>query len=158
MWRLVLMEGYQVIFEHEVLFRDLDAMDHVNNVAFVSFMEDARMQYWKALRTVHGVKDINFILAEITCRYLSPAYLGETLLIGIRARNLGNKSFHFEYRMEDKARGRLITEGRSVQVMYDYKEQKSTPLNDRMRDAVAALEKLEPEDLAAAEQAPDIDQ
>jgi len=60
--------------------------------------------------------------------------------------------------MEDKASGRLITEGRSVQVMYDYKEQKSTPLNDRMRDAVTSLEKLEPEDLSAAEQAPDIDQ
>ena len=43
------MEGYQVVFEHEVLFRDLDAMGHVNNVAFVSFMEDARMKYWKAL-------------------------------------------------------------------------------------------------------------
>ncbi len=152
------MEGYQVVFEHEVLFRDLDVMGHVNNVAFVAFMEDARMQYWKALRTVRGVKDINFILGEVTCRYLSPAYLGETLLIGIRARNLGNKSFHFEYRMEDKASGRLITEGRSVQVMYDYKEQKSTPLNDRMRDAVTALEKLELSDLSAAEQAPDTDQ
>ena len=87
----------------------------------------------------------------MACRYLSPAYLGETLLIGIRARNLGNKSFHFEYRMEDKAGGRLITEGRSVQVMYDYKEQKSKPLNNRMRDAVTALEKLELSDLSAAE-------
>jgi acyl-CoA thioesterase FadM len=55
--------------------------------------------------------------------------------------------------MEDKASGRLITEGRSVQVMYDYKEQKSTPLNDRMRNAVTALEKLELSDLSAAEQA-----
>ena len=60
--------------------------------------------------------------------------------------------------MEDKASGRLITEGRSVQVMYDYKEQKSTPLNDRMRNAVTALEKLELSDLSAAEQAPDTDQ
>ena len=145
------MEGYQVVFEHEVLFRDLDAMGHVNSVAFVALMEDARMQYWKALRTVHGVKDINFILGEVTCRYLSPAHLGEILLIGIRACNLGNKSFHFEYSMEDKASGRLITEGRSVQVMYDYKEQKSTPLNDRMRDAVASLEQLELSNLSAAE-------
>jgi acyl-CoA thioesterase FadM len=45
----------------------------------------------------------------------------------------------------------LITEGRSVQVMYDYKEQKSRPLNNRMRDAVTALEKLELSDLSAAE-------
>ena len=136
------MDGYQVVFEHEVLFRDLDAMRHVNNVAFVAFMEDARMQYWKALRKVEKLRDINFILAEVTCRYLSPAYLGETIRIGIRARNLSNKSFHFEYRMEDKASGRLITEGKSVQVMYDYKQEKTMPLEQKMRDAVAALEQM----------------
>jgi acyl-CoA thioester hydrolase len=149
------MEGYQVLFEHEVLFRDLDAMRHVNNVAFVAFMEDARMEYWKALTRVQDLKGINFILAEVSCRYLSPAYLGETILIGIRAGNLGNKSFHFEYRMEDKASGRLITEGKSVQVMYDYKQKKTMPLEQKMRDAVASLEKLELSDLSAAEQTPD---
>ena len=149
------MEGYKVVFEHEVLFRDLDAMRHVNNVAFVAFMEDARMEYWKALTRVQDLKGINFILAEVSCRYLSPAYLGETILIGIRARNLGNKSFHFEYRMEDKASGRLITEGKSVQVMYDYKQKKTMPLEQKMRDAVASLEKLELSDLSAAEQTPD---
>ena len=145
------MEGYQVIFEHEVLFRDLDAMRHVNNVAFVAFMEDARMQYWKALRKVEGLRDINFILAEITCRYLSPAHLGETIRIGIRARNLSNKSFQFDYRMEDKASGRLITEGGSVQVMYDYKQKKTMPLEQKMRDTVAALEKVPMEELSSSE-------
>ena len=142
------MEGYQVVFEHEIRFRDLDAMRHVNNVAFVSFMEDARMEYWKALRNVEGLKDINFILAEISCRYLSPAHLGETIQIGIRARNLSNKSFNFEYRMEDKASGRPITEGKSVQVMYDYKQKKTMPLEQNMRDAVASLEQIPLEELS----------
>ena len=137
------MEGYQVVFEHEVRFRDLDAMRHVNNVAFVSLMEDARMEYWKALTRVQDLKGINFILAEVSCRYLSPAYLGETIRIGIRASKMSTKSFQFEYRMEDKASGRLITEGSSVQVMYDYKQKKTMPLEQRMRDTVAALEQRE---------------
>ena len=137
------MKGFRVVFEHGVLFRDLDAMGHVNNVAFVAFMEDARMQYWKALRTVHGLRDINFILAKVTCQYHSPAYFGETLLIGIRARHLGNKSFRFEYRMQDKASARLVCEGRSVQVMYDYQKQQSMRLDERMRKAVSELEQLQ---------------
>jgi len=145
------MEGYQVVFEHEVLFRDVDAMRHVNNVAFVAFMEDARMHYWKALREIEGLRDINFILAEVSCRYLSPAYLGERIKIGIRARNLGNKSFSFEYRMEDSTSGRLIVEGTSVQVMYDYKQKKTMPLEQNMRDAVAFLEKVPLEDLSSTD-------
>ena len=136
------MEGYQVVFEHEVRFRDLDAMRHVNNVAFVALMEDARMEYWKALTRVQDLKGINFILAEVSCRYLSPAYLGETIRIGIRASKMSTKSFQFEYRMEDKASGRLITEGSSVQVMYDYKQKKTMPLEEKMRDAVASLEQV----------------
>jgi acyl-CoA thioesterase FadM len=52
--------------------------------------------------------------------------------------------------MEDKASGRLITEGRSVQVMYDYKEKKSKPLNNRMRDAVTALEQVPLEELSSS--------
>ena len=143
------MDGYKVIFEHEVLFRDLDALLHVNNVAFLAFMEDARMQYWKALTRKHDLKGINFILAEITCRYLSPAYLGETLIIGIRARNLGTKSFQFEYRMEEKASRRSVAEGSSVQVMYDYKQKQSISIEERMRDAVASLEQLTSAELAA---------
>ena len=145
------MEGYQVVFEHEVLFRDLDVMRHVNNVAFVAFMEDARMQYWKALSKVEGLKGINFIMAEVSCRYLSQAYLGETIQIGIRARNLGDKSFNFEYRMEDKASGRPITEGKSVQVMYDYKQKKTMSLEQKMRDAVASLEQIPLEEISLSE-------
>ena len=147
------MDGYRVVFEHELLFRDIDAMGHVNNVAFLAFMEDARMQYWKALRREYGLKKINFILAEVTCRYLSPAYLGETITIGIRARNLGNKSFHFEYRMEEKTSGRLVTEGSSVQVMYDYKQKQSKAIDTRMRDGVASLERMTLAELAAKQQA-----
>ncbi len=147
------MDGYKVVFEHEVLFRDLDALRHVNNVAFLAFMEDARMQYWRALTKEYDLKGINFILAEITCRYLSPAYLGETLVIGIRARNLGTKSFQFEYLIEEKASRRSVAEGKSVQVMYDYKQKQSNSIEERMRDAVASLEQLTSAELAAAQQA-----
>jgi acyl-CoA thioester hydrolase len=141
------MDGYQVIFEHEVLFRDLDALGHVNNVSFLAFMEDARLQYWKVLREEISLKGINFILAEISCRFLAPAYLGEILSIGIRARSMGKKSFRFEYRMEEKTSGRLITEGTSVQVLYDYEQNQSILIDDQLRGAVATLEQLELRDL-----------
>jgi acyl-CoA thioester hydrolase len=134
------MEGYRVVFEHEILFRDLDALGHVNNVAFIAFLEDARVQYWKTLRRELSAKRIDFILAEITCRYHSPAHFGETLVVGIRAADLGHKSFRFVYRMEDKATGRLVVEGSSVQVMYDYERGQSIPLDDPTRKAMAAME------------------
>jgi acyl-CoA thioester hydrolase len=134
------MEGYRVVFEHEILFRDLDALGHVNNVVFVAFLEDARVQYWRELRGGLHVKGIDFILAEATCRYHSPAYFGETLAIGIRVCGVGNKSFRFDYRIEDKATGRLVVEGTSVQVMYDYRRQQSVLMDEATRKAIASVE------------------
>jgi acyl-CoA thioesterase FadM len=64
---------------------------------------------------------------------------------------LGNKSFQFEYRMEEKESGRLIIEGKSVQVMYDYKQKQTMPLDERLRDAAAALEQLTVEELSNSE-------
>jgi len=134
------VEGYRVVFEHEILFRDLDALGHVNNVAFVAFLEDARVQYWRVLRKGLDAKRIDFILAEVTCRYHSPAHFGETLLIGIRVCGAGNKSFKFDYRIEDKATRRLVAEATSVQVMYDYRRQQSVPLDGATRKAIAFVE------------------
>jgi len=59
--------------------------------------------------------DFQFILAEVTCSYRSPAHLGETLLVGIRVSSVGRKSFVFQYEMRDQATGRLVADGRSVQ-------------------------------------------
>lgn len=144
------MEGYRVALEHKVLFRDLDLFGHVNNVSFMAFMEDARVEYWRTLQEEFRVEKINFILGEVHCKYLSPSYFGETLVIGIRARKLGNKSFRFEYRMVDRESGRLVAEGSSVQVAYDYRRKCSVPLDNRTREAIAALEGLPVAELAAA--------
>jgi acyl-CoA thioester hydrolase len=136
------MEGYSVVFEHEILFRDLDLFGHMNNVTSMALMEDARVAYWKALRKGADPKKINFILARITCSYRSPAYFGETLVIGIRVSRVGNKSFDFEYRIEEKTSGRLVGEGSSVQVMYDYRGRRSLPVDAETCEAFAALERL----------------
>jgi acyl-CoA thioester hydrolase len=65
-------------------------------------------------------RDFQFILAEVTCRYRSPATLTDRLLAEIWVSSVGRKSFVFEYRIFDEGSGRLVAEGRSVQVWYDY--------------------------------------
>ncbi len=136
------MENYTIVFEHEILFRDLDPMGHVNNVKFVAFMEDARVKYWKALQDEFNLSSMNFILAEITCRFIAPAYFGEILLIGVRARQLGGKSFKFEYRFDNKATGKPVAKGKSAQVLYDYGQNRTIPFDSKTREAIAAIEKL----------------
>ncbi|MDQ2996925.1 MAG: acyl-CoA thioesterase [Chloroflexota bacterium] len=103
----------------EVAFRDLDAMGHVNNAVYLSYMETARIKFLVDLLAVTSLHDLPVIMAEATCTFKAPAFFGELLTVGVGVSRFGSKSFDMTYRI-DTSDGRLIALGRTVQVMYDY--------------------------------------
>ena len=64
--------------------------------------------------------DFQFDLAEVTCHYRSPATLRDRLVVTIWVSQVGRKSIVFEYRITDEVSGRLVAEGCSTQVWFDY--------------------------------------
>lgn len=124
----------------EVRWRDLDAMSHVNNAVYFTYMEQGRVHY---LREIGLVPDdpagIGFILAEAHCQYRSPLKLGEQVTIRMRISKLGRSSFVFEYRLEGED-GRLAAEARTTQVRYDYERGRAVPLSPDWRRAIAGYE------------------
>lgn len=119
----------------EIRWRDLDALGHVNNAVYLTYFEHARMGYIRALlgeverdpRTLLP-RDFQFILAEITCHFRTPATLGDRPVVEIHVSQVGRKSFVFDYRMADERTGRLLAEGCSTQVWYDYAAGESRPV------------------------------
>ncbi|MBN1316851.1 MAG: acyl-CoA thioesterase [Anaerolineales bacterium] len=123
-----------------IRYADIDAQRHVNNVAYFTFMEQARVIYMSqtGLWQVDNFDSIGMVVAEACCSYLAPAYLGETVTVWIRIRYLGTKSFHFAYLLETE-RGKIAT-GRSVQVCYDYTKQQSISVPLDWRQVIIAYE------------------
>src|SRR5437870_3567815 len=60
----------------EVSFRDLDAMGHVNNAVYLSYMETARIKFLVDLLAVTSLHDLPVIMAEATCTFKAPAFFG----------------------------------------------------------------------------------
>ena len=124
----------------EVRWRDLDAMNHVNNAVYFTYLEQARVHYLRELGLIPEMPSgVGFILAEARCQYTSPLTLGERVTVRIRVSDLGRSSFVFTYRMEGQD-GRLVAEARSTQVCYDYGNERSIPLSDAWRQAILAFE------------------
>jgi acyl-CoA thioester hydrolase len=123
-----------------IRYADIDAQRHLNNVACGAFMEHARVAYLRELGLWDGVDfgSIGMILVDARYRYLAPAFLGETVTVWVRVSYLGNKSFHFEYRLETE-QGEIAT-GHTVQVCYDYGVQRSIPVPEAWRQAISAYE------------------
>lgn len=123
-----------------VRFRDLDAMNHVNNAVYLTYFEIARLAFWEALTDLPGLGDFNQIVAEATCTYRSPALRDERLDVWIKPVELRRSSFILAYRIEEQTGGRLIATGRTVQVLYDYAAGHSVPIPPELRARFAAFE------------------
>jgi len=124
----------------EVRWRDLDALGHVNNAVYLTYLEQARVHYMRELGLgFDSLADVGMILAEVTCTYRAPVSLGEQVTVRVRVSELRNSSFLFEYRVEGDG-GRLAATARSVQVCYDYQAGQSVPIPDRWRSLIASYE------------------
>lgn len=123
----------------EVAFRDIDAMGHVNNAVYLSYLESARIKFVLDLLELRGLGSLPLILAEATVTYKSPAFFGELLTIGMGVSRMGTKSFDLACRIS-AGDGRLVALARTVQVAFDYASQQTIPVPQALRDRIQALQ------------------
>ena len=133
-------EGYSLAVPLEVRFRDMDSMGHVNNAVYFTYFENARIAYWRAVPGVRSRRSLNYILARAECDFKSPTTLEDELRCHVRVSSFGRSSFTFEYLLRDERTGRIVAEGRTVQVMYDYAARKAEPMDPGVRTAIEEFE------------------
>ena len=121
-------------------FRDTDAMGHINNAVYITYLEVGRQAYWARLMGRDDYRSVPFILASVTCDFRSEALVDEVLEVGLRCERVGGKSFEFRYEIRERDGGRLVVEARSVQVCYDYAARRSIAMPDELRARLEALE------------------
>ncbi len=134
-------EGYSLVVPIEIRFKDIDMMGHVNNAVFITYFENARAGYWRVLGARAGRPESTYVLARAECDYRSPATLDDELGCHIKVTRFGRTSFAFQYLLRDEKSGRIIAEGRSVQVMYDYGKGRPRLLDDELKDRIRRFEK-----------------
>ncbi len=121
---------------------DIDALQHVNNAVYLSYFEQARIDYF---RDVVGWNwdEVGMILASNTLHYLEPLFPRDKAEVHMRTSVLGNKSFEMEYMVvkQHPAGEKIITVARAVLVVYDYRQQRTIPMPDAYRAAIQAFEK-----------------
>jgi acyl-CoA thioester hydrolase len=125
------------LFVHrlDVRFRDCDALGHVNNAVYLTYLEQARFKHWRALWQFDEDRfpDPGIILAHVEIDYRSPAGIGETLDIRLALDGIGRTSFTYQYEIVNAGDGRLIATAKTVQVAYDYATSTPVPVPGEWR-------------------------
>ena len=121
-------------------FRDTDAMGHINNAVYITYLEVARQEYWRVFKDDENYRVVPFILARVEVDFRSEALMHETLELCIRCSFIGGKSFGFDYEIREQKTQRLVVKATSVQVFYDYTAKASIPCPPEMRARFEAFE------------------
>ena len=125
----------------QIRFADLDALEHVNNAKYFTYMETARLQYFKSVMSWAGERSkLGVILARATCDFRLPLVFDDTITVYLRTSRIGQKSFDFEFAIVRDADGAIAADGISVQVAYDYRKLTSVDVPDSWRATMIAYE------------------
>jgi acyl-CoA thioester hydrolase len=130
------LDGFTFVHRETVRFRDVDAMGHVNNAVYLTYLEQARIAFLRDFGVLEGPLQLAMILARIEVDFRSQASPGEELEVGVRASRFGTKSFDLEY--EVRCGDRLVVQAKSVLVGYDYVSGRSVAIPDTWRSKLAA--------------------
>jgi acyl-CoA thioester hydrolase len=136
------MDGFKIVSEVVVRFSDTDALGHVNNAVYLSYIESARVDYLRELLGAIKIEDLGVIIARIEVDYKSPAFHHETLRVGCRVYEIGGSSIKMDYRIEDKATGRLVALAKSVLVTYDYAAARVVRVREDWREKMEVFDGL----------------
>ena len=130
-----------------VRFADTDAMGHVNNAVYLTFVEAARVGWWMATTGEPLERDAGraegLILAEAEIAFRSPVFFGETVVVETRAGRFGRTSLALEHRLTaSRPDGpvRLVATCRGVIVRYDYEAEQPMPWQADLIERVEAFE------------------
>ena len=134
-------KDFKVTLPIQVRFRDTDAMGHVNNAVFLSYLELGRMVYWKKVAGISDFSKVKFILGRVFIEYRSPIALTDEVMLGIRCPDVRGASYDFDYLLWDTKSGRVLAFARTTQVGYDYAKAKPIRLPDEFRAAIDKLER-----------------
>jgi len=124
------------VHREPVRFRDLDAMGHVNNAVFLTYIESARFAYLLHLGAAETLEDMNIIVARIEIDFRAPVGLGEEVEVSVHASRFGRKSFDLDYVL--RVGGTVVAEAKSVLVAYDYGKGQAVELPEEWREKLAA--------------------
>jgi len=120
-----------------VRFRDLDPLGHVNNAVHASYIEEARVAYFKQLLDV-DLDTVGTVVASLSVDYRQPIELGDELVVEITVPAIGTTSLTTEYEL--RVEEVVVAEATVVQVLYDYETSEPTAIPDEWRAKIESFE------------------
>lgn len=137
-----LVEGYPVVIKFPVQWGDMDAFQHVNNVSYFRYLENARLAYFESFDIIGFMakSGVGPILAATSCKFKAPLKYPDTVLVAAKVTAIKEDRFTMDYRIVSTKQQKVAAEADSVIVTFDYRANKKVPIPEEFRRLITAVE------------------
>jgi len=137
-----LIEGYPVVIKFPVQWGEMDAFQHVNNVSYFRYFENARLAYFEKFDIIGFMtrKGVGPILAATSCRFKTPLTYPDTVLVATKVTPIKEDRFMMDYRVVSAKNQKVAAEADCVIVTFDYRENKKVPVPEELRRLIMEVE------------------
>jgi len=109
-----------------------DAFGHINNVSFFIYLEQARVDFFVDTHIFENTQEWSFVVASAHCDFVKQAYINQDLVVKTWVSRIGRTSVTLKHKIIDKTTEEVIAIGEVSLVSFNFTEQKSQPLEERM--------------------------
>lgn len=108
--------------ETKIEWAELDLFGHVNNVAFFSYIQKARICFCEhlGLTALNETNKLGFIVASSHCDFKIPLFYPGTIKVVLQVVSINNSSFEISYQVLNQL-NQIAAEAKDVLVLFNYK-------------------------------------
>jgi acyl-CoA thioester hydrolase len=141
-----LLQGFPVVIHQAVVWGDMDSYQHVNNVVYFRYFENARLEYFRQMGWFEYEErtGIGPILAATQARFRKALTYPDQISVGARILERQGDRFTMEYCLVSENLKAIATEGTGTIVCMHYKDGKKVPIPDEVWQMIIKLEGKEP--------------
>jgi acyl-CoA thioester hydrolase len=136
-----LRSGWPFTLEQSVLWGEMDAFQHINNLAYFRYFENARIAFMASLgwQEIERETGVGFILASVQARFRLPLSWPDTIVVTARPVDIREDRFTLQHAVISHRRAAVATEGEGILVTFDYGRGMKVPIPDLLRQRLAAV-------------------
>lgn len=134
---------YPVTIEIPVVWGEMDAFQHVNNVVYFRYFESARISYFEKIDFIKFMKNsgVGPILASTKCSYKIPLTYPDIITVGTKVETMKNDRFTMKYEIISHNHKKTAAIGEGVIVTFNYRENTKIKIPSEIRKRIMNLEK-----------------
>ena len=138
-----LLNEFSFVFDMNVEWGEMDALQHVNNVEYFKYFQKARIAYFEKNNSDNLFTEtrISTILASTQCKFIYPLAYPDKVSIGARIDSMANEYFTMKYSVVSHKHQRLVAIGDAKVVMFDYVNNKKASIPPKVRSRIIDFEK-----------------